>query len=92
MKKFPSDNENDLTNIENLWELLSRKLKIKLENFLIQILPSITSPPQNMMNPVSLELDIGINEDTDSIYHIKLPKIVILTKIDKLNLKMNQNQ
>jgi hypothetical protein len=87
---FPSK-EDDYSQ-STLWELLPRKLKIKLTEFIIKILPSITSPPQDVMKPLSLELDIGINDDSISTFHKNLPKIVVLTNIEEIEFKINQNQ
>ncbi|KAL9649666.1 hypothetical protein ABK040_003343 [Willaertia magna] len=89
---FPSKS-NDFTSLHSsLWEVLPQKFKVQVSEFLIQIMPSIHSPPQRIMEPLSLTLDLGINDEYASSFHQKLPKIVLLTFIESINFHMNQSQ
>ncbi|KAF0974610.1 hypothetical protein FDP41_006642 [Naegleria fowleri] len=89
---FPSCSTDYNSQHTTLWELLPHKFKVKLSDFLIQIMPSIHSPPQRIMEPLSLTFDLGVNDESISEYHAKLPKIVLLTFIENLNFHMNQSQ
>ncbi|KAG2370910.1 hypothetical protein C9374_013745 [Naegleria lovaniensis] len=89
---FPSCGTDYSSQHGTLWELLPHKFKVKLSDFLIQIMPSIHSPPQRIMEPLSLTFDLGVNDESISEYHAKLPKIVLLTFIENLNFHMNQSQ
>ncbi|EFC40977.1 hypothetical protein NAEGRDRAFT_80886 [Naegleria gruberi] len=89
---FPSSGSDYSSLHSSLWEVLPNKFKVKISDFLIQIMPSIHSPPQRIMEPLSLTFDLGINDETLSDYHAKLPKIVLLTFIENLNFHMNQSQ
>ena len=90
--KFPSAADDFSSMHATLWEVLPHKFKVKLSDFIIQIMPSIHSPPQRIMEPLSLTFDLGINDETISYNHAKLPKIVLLTFIENLNFHLNQSQ
>jgi hypothetical protein len=90
--QFPAK-EFDFTSLhKTIWELLPSKYKFKMSNFTIELLPSLKSPAQQLIEPLSLVIDLGINDEKISIFHKKLPKFTIISYFKEINFHINQNQ
>ncbi len=63
-RAFPAIGDVDFVQHKQLWELLPTKLQFKLTELVLDLMPSYTSAPQKIMEPLSLTVDLGINDDT----------------------------
>ena len=58
----------------------------------MELLPSLSSPGQPFMEPISMDVLLGLNDQTLSPLHSKLPRITIMSRIPHIHLMLNQNQ
>lgn len=90
--EFPSCNEDFTSFNRAMWEVLPVKLKFNLSQFAFDLLPSFTAPPQKIMKPLAINFDLAVNDVLLSEFNSKLPLVVIMTRLPKLDFHLTQNQ
>mmetsp|Transcript_1812 Transcript_1812/g.6416 ORF Transcript_1812/g.6416 Transcript_1812/m.6416 type:complete len:1510 (+) Transcript_1812:1880-6409(+) len=90
-KLFPSHSDDHTRNSQALFDL-ARKFKFQISDFCMELLPSLSSQGQPFMDPISMDVHLGLNDNTLSPFHQQLPRLVVMSRIPEIRLNLNQNQ
>lgn len=87
--EFPGSSDDYSKSSKLLFEYLPKKFKFQISKYSMELLPSLSSIGKPFMDPISLDVYLGINSPN---INPSFPKIVLMSNIPEIHLKLNQNQ